>query len=593
MLNDKDSFPELKANAASLAETRVGRQALAAARKFGDSYYPIPELSWSLWRDCQRTGNRSRGQAPYFARRANLAAAVAHQLLDPSPEMLDVVCDYLWSICEETTWVLPAHEHGGGLDLFDCETGFALAEARHALGDQLPEEVDQRVEYEVTARIIDPALTRLGSRRVDGPTTNLMDMHLRRRVQAPYWDDGHNNWAGVCASSIGGCLLHLQRDRDRLVRGLNKVLVVLRRFLDNAFAADGASDEGLGYWQYGLINFIPFAEMLRVRTSGRVDLLGLPRLRTIAGYPARVMLSNGRVYSHADCMPRISLSPGVTTRLAERTGVEKLRGLIGRRIQITAKLPVLLRDLCWWDGAAGKRPPITDTLQETSGIWRLKAGAIVLAGKAGHNGESHNHNDVGSFCLHAGGQDLLADPGAPEYTKSTFSPRRYEVYDQTATRGHCLPLIDGVEQEKGSEFTGRVETFAPEARPKCVEMEIAGAYPIKSLKSLRRRIELTGEGFELADRFEFAGKGRSIQEAFVTWLPVTIRGRSAVIRGEKFELTLTPADKAHRFSRAVIDIPPRNGNPEAAANGWKLKRLSIDLPVGTAAFAVSGRLSRR
>lgn len=597
LLTDADPFPELTAAARRpdrIGKSRPARQLLSAARSLDDSYYPLPELPWSLWRDYARTGNRDRGQSPYFLKRRNLAAAVVAQLLDPSPRTLDAACDYLWDICEETTWVLPAHEHGGGLDLFACETGYALAEAAHALAGRLPEEIAQRVAHELEVRLIAPAIRRLGGGKpADLGRRNLMDIHLRVRGDQPYWADGHNNWAGVCASSIGAVMLYVERDRRRLARGLNLVLGVLDRFLANAFAEDGASDEGLGYWQYGLINYVSFAEMLRTRTAGAVDLLAMPRIEQIARYPAAVMLSQGRAYCHADCPSAVRLSPGVYSRLAERTGVDDLRGLLARHVTINAKLPVMLRDLLWWDGNVGRMPKVTSTLLPSAGIWRMKAGPIVLAGKAGHNAESHNHNDVGSFCLHAGGQDLLCDPGAPEYTRDTFSKRRYEVYDQTATRGHGLPLIGGVEQQVGREFAGQVVAFEPSGRPAHVEMEIAGAYPVKGLRSLRRRIELAADGFELTDAFEFAGRGRAVQEAFVTWLPVKVRGRRAVIRGDKYTLTLTLADGPARFKRTVVPIAGKQGNPEGAAAGWKLNRLTVDLPPAkNTTFTLRARLSR-
>lgn len=42
--------------------------------------------------------------------------------------------------------------------------------------------------------------------------------------------------------------------------------------------------------------------------------------------------------------------------------------------------------------------------------------AVGVAAKGGHNGESHNHNDLGTFVLEAEGEEPLADLGAGEYT---------------------------------------------------------------------------------------------------------------------------------------------------------------------------------
>ena len=54
-----------------------------------------------------------------------------------------------------------------------------------------------------------------------------------------------------------------------------------------------------------------------------------------------------------------------------------------------------------------------------------------MAAKGGNNGESHNHNDVGSFLYLAGDEMLLTDLGAGEYRELAMKVlkicRRYDV----------------------------------------------------------------------------------------------------------------------------------------------------------------------
>ena len=51
--------------------------------------------------------------------------------------------------------------------------------------------------------------------------------------------------------------------------------------------------------------------------------------------------------------------------------------------------------------------------------WCILRGAkqTAVIAKGGNNGESHNHNDVGSFQYLADGEAFLDDLGAGEYTK--------------------------------------------------------------------------------------------------------------------------------------------------------------------------------
>ena len=44
-------------------------------------------------------------------------------------------------------------------------------------------------------------------------------------------------------------------------------------------------------------------------------------------------------------------------------------------------------------------------------IMTARRGNLYVAMKGGSNGESHNHNDVGSFVVYANNEPLFIDPG--------------------------------------------------------------------------------------------------------------------------------------------------------------------------------------
>ena len=558
--------------------SRRGQRLLSALRAALGGLDPIPSVTYTLYRQFARTGDRGLFEAPYFARRRRLVAAAAAHFLAPDPRLLDAAQDGLWAICEESTWILPAHERGG-LDLFATETAFSLAETIELLRGELAGEVVERVESEIRRRVIAPYLAGAGRRvqpRVPEGQQNLAALALGRVPLGIPFNDGHNNWTGVCASSVGAVLLYLEPDRHRLARGLNLVLGSLGRFLERAFAADGASDEGVAYWHYGLINLVAFAELLRERTAGKVDLLADPKMRRIAAFPLQVRLSPGCYYSHADCPARTGFHPGVLARLARRTGQRGLLGLLSGGLGVGAGMPMLLRDLLWWDGRPRRPPPVSDVLLPAAGIFRLKSGRLVLAGKAGHNAENHNHNDVGSFVLHASGEDLLCDPGAARYCRDYFSPRRYDLFLQAQSRGHSVPVVGGRQQAPGREFRGEVTGFRSRGSPKTAEVEFAGAYPVKALRRLRRRLELSPGGrFAVEDRFEFRGRALPVEEALVTWHPVRIQGSAATVRGESSRLELRIVHpKGGRFRLETCDLATHGG---AAA---RLRRLTVRLPSG-------------
>ena len=231
--------------------------------------------------------------------------------------------------------MLPAHE-GRPIDLFSAETAFLLAQTVALLGDQLDAEVAHRIYAEVDRRVLEPYL---------------------RWHYSLGWYKGGNNWNGVCNSSVASAFLLLERDPRRVAEALAIAFSGLQTFLDTAFESDGSSNEGVGYWNYGLINLIALSEMLRARSGGALDPLVSPRLRQIAGYPAAVQLSGPVFAAFSDCDEKEEFNFGIIQRLAERSGVAALRNLTAKPAEPGSdwRIQMLIRNLLWWDGAPARR----------------------------------------------------------------------------------------------------------------------------------------------------------------------------------------------------------------------------------------------
>jgi len=394
--------------------------------------------------------------------------------------------------------------------------------------------------------------------------------------------------SGPAASAIGGRFLSqldqaLVLDVGGTTTDLALVLDGLDVFLKTAFEADGASTEGTGYWQYGLSNVIPFAEMLRIRTEGEIDLLGLDRLADIAAYPLHVVLSPGRYASFSDCAPSISLIPGNLVRLAERTGVEALPGLMASPapLSYSASLPLMLRTMLWWDGERPESLEIDDAVLPEGEVVRFvtePAGApqLVLAAKAGHNAENHNQNDVGSFILHMDGEDLLCDPGRGLYSRQYFSPLRYDNIFASAY-GHSVPVIGGQLQADGLEFAGELLEVAPDE--KRVVIAFGDAYPVEALERATRALSMDREAAPggtlwVEDAFHFSGDPLPVEEVFVTWADVELDGATATLIGERADVAMTiEAPEGAAFAVKALEEASIANKKEGI-----LKRLTFDVP---------------
>jgi len=591
---------------AQVRRSPAAPQLLDALRQTAPDLRAIPQTTYTLYREFERCGAREGYEAVYFAKRAQLTRGVFEMLLgDDSPR--DAVHDLLWSICEETSWVLPAHEEQGpafrelkppprtgplgahtaltrepdAIDLFAAETGASLAEAVYLLGERLAPEVRQRVRQEVERRIFKPYLA-----------------YGRRH----WWHRADMNWNGVCNGAVGLAFLRLERDPATLAEALDEVLEGLEAYIATGFEADGGSLEGVGYWNYGLMYYVALAELLRERTGGRLDLLAAPRLRDIARYPLAVALSPGLFAPLGDATEQQALAPGIVQRLAERTGVEGLCGLLASPQGMDgagamAKLAIVLRNAAWWDGELRPFPPAAqdDAYLPHCAVIRFTGQAaggrpLALVAKAGFTDGHHSHTDVGSFILHVAGESLLCDPGRGRYSRDYFRQARYEnVFCNSY--GHSVPRIGGQLQSPGPEFGGRqryrgqIVDHGREGGEKYVRIEFQGAYDLPTLRLAQRVLALdpaTGL-VRLDDEFGFAGEPLEVEEALVTWCPVEVEGRLARVLGGGSVLEIAIAEPEGALWRA------ERLEEACRANGKEgvLTRLSVRLPTGALRFRAS------
>lgn len=542
----------------------------------------IPQTTYSLYRQFVHSGERAGYEERYFAKRSMLTRAVVEMLVDDK-SMMSIIHDLLWSICEETSWVLPAHEDPDPdyIDLFAAETGAALAEAVYLLGDQLAVEVVQRVRQEVERRILCPYLT------------------YGRKY---WWHTGNLNWNAVCNGAIGLSFMRLEDDPRRLAEAITLVLEGFDAYLATGFEADGGSLEGIGYWNYGLLYYVVVAELLRERTDGRLDLLANPRLAQIARFPIVMSLAPGTYLNFGDAHERAELQPGIVQRLAERTGLAELKGLIDplkyheKEGSATARLAIAVRDIAWWDGQ--QQPFPTDAHEDVylpdCAIIKLTSRTaqgqpVILAAKAGRNDGHHYHTDIGHFIVNVGGESLLCDPGRGLYSRDYFNERRFQNIFCNSF-GHSVPRIDGQMQMTGPKFggdrlvEGKIVHHGRVADEKFAEIDFTPLYDVPELTIARRKLRMASQRGEiwLEDTFECSGNPLDIEEAFVTWHAVSIDSSFARIESQQSALTLAIQEPAGlTFCATRLELECQANQREGI-----LTRLKVDLPPGTKRFVL-------
>ncbi|MGJ6979283.1 heparinase II/III domain-containing protein [Aestuariimicrobium soli] len=432
---------------------------------------PEPTLPRSSVWQFQDTGARMPFEDAYFARRRRLAA-LGLSALAGDDRALAALPDRIAAVCEEPAWALPAHggwEPTGAtvIDLFAAETSATLAELVTVLGDRLDARVPELVRAEVSRRVLDP---------LADPATSF------------WWEAATHNWSAVCAGASGVAALLLEGDDERLVRVLTRVLAALDAYL-SGFGADGGCAEGMGYWSYGMVHFIAFADLVERLTGGSIRLADDPRALAAASFPGRVALPGGAQVTFSDTTDDPPASSA--------TGWWHARGLAtpATPIEVVGQDPCarwlsISRAPLWLppavnpderhDGATGGRH--TDLLEHT-GWLVVAADPFALAVKGGHNAEPHNHLDLGQVCLWIGGEQLLLDPGSGVYTREYFdAATRYDFFEPSG-RAHNAPMLDDAQQVLGDNARAVVTHQSAGA----FELDLTSAYAQPSRVS--RRVE--------------------------------------------------------------------------------------------------------
>ncbi|HPO31220.1 MAG TPA: hypothetical protein PKX28_08255, partial [Candidatus Hydrogenedentes bacterium] len=123
---------------------------------------------------------------------------------------------------------------------------------------------------------------------------------------------------------------------------------------------------------------------------------------------------------------------------------------------------------------------------------------------------------------------------------------------------------------------------------KVLQIDFTRAWDNDSLQSATRRIGFSAEGLTLEDHFVFREGAHSVEEALVTWQPVTIEDRTARIQSAEGQLIITSQDGAF----AMEDL--REACRENDISGT-LSRLTVTRPVekeGTFRFTLTFESSK-
>ncbi len=459
--------------------------------------HPFPPVYATDFMEFCRTGNRSNYEDRIFERLTALDALVLAECAEYRGRFLDTIINVIFLICGEAAWQLPAHNSyirdtpqlllpdvtRPVVDLFAAETGAVLALTEYLLRDCLAG--------------ISPAVS------------VLIDHNLETRIFEPYLEqhfwwmgDGKspmNNWTSWCTQNVLLAVFTRPLDTGIQKAVMEKACRGLDYFLDE-YGEDGCCDEGAQYYRHAGLTLFNAMEILNQVCGGAFEpLYREDKIRNIAEYIMKVHVAGPYYINFADCSPMAGACGVREYLFGKRTdsrgltafAAEDYQNLDGRQRLTPEEHNLLYRVQAAFyhkemmEYRRDGETVIDDVYFPSTGLFIARDRRFCLAVKAGDNGDSHNHNDTGSFTIYRDGQPVFIDVGVESYTKKTFSPQRYEIWTMQS-QYHNLPTFGGKMQKDGEEFgASQVEYELGETASR-IRMELAGAWEEGSVRSYVR-----------------------------------------------------------------------------------------------------------
>ena len=553
--------------------------------------YQWPMTRASVFLDYAENGNRTNFEKISFSRRDALSTLVIGELLENKGRFMEDIVDGIWTICEETFWGVPAHlsyqKRGVGLadvndpvvDLFAAETSSLLAWVSNLMGDKLDKVnplIKERIYVEIDRRIFkviesNPKYRWMGYGRknVDSTLSYKERSFLERRP---------NNWNPWISSNLLSSILLLEKDKDRRAKFVYQVFDVLDNYLD-PYPADGGCDEGPGYWGRAAASTFDCLDLVKMATNNKFNLFNDSLIKKMGEFIFKAYIGDGYYLNFADAVSKTNHSPMLIYRYGKAVGSTDMMGMgaflanknaagvnIPEGYSLLRKLPELFhsREI---SNAKAAEPLIEsawlpDIQVMVSRDKEASKKGFYIAAKAGHNQESHNHNDVGSFMVFYNGKPVLIDVGAGTYTKDYG-----KSWVISSAFHNMLPVVDGEVQQTGRKYSATNVSYASDSKQISFKQDISKTFTDSmGLNKWERTImHVKGKSIIISDDYEFSTTKKSIMlPMMLVALPdVSVPGKMIVKTSEDDHITI-----AYDPKKFEIDIEEIKLQDAKIAHTW-------------------------
>lgn len=485
----------------------------------------------------ERTGERNIMQNPNSDNGNALSDLVMAELAEGKGRFIDQIINGVFMQCERTSWVLSAHltaQHSKRtlpdhteqvIDLGSGDLGGFLAWTYYFFNkefDKVNPIISKRLHKELYDRII-----------------------LPYRNEDRFWwmgfkprEDGLvNNWNPWCNFNVLQCMLLLENDPAQLSKDVYRTMLSTDKFI-NYVKADGACEEGPSYWGHAAGKLYDYLKILSLATNGKVSIFDNKMIKDMGEYMPNSYVGNDWVVNFADASARFSSNAGLIYRYGEAVNspemmhfssylIQNGKSSISYGLDIFREMESLAYDSKVRTGKAALNTPEVIEYPETQFYYIKNKNGFFLATKGGHNAESHNHNDIGTFTLYYKQIPIFIDAGVGTYVRQTFGPERYTIWTMRSNY-HNLPSINGVEQKDGREYKASDIKF--DAKNKAFSVNIGTAYPKEAnVNQWLRSYQLKSNELIIKDDFSLSKAEKANESHFMLWGKIDISQHGKVI----------------------------------------------------------------
>ena len=485
--------------------------------EYGESYLsqPWPALSRQSFARFKTDGNRVEYEGQVFERRRHMAALAMAEIVEGKGRFIDEIIVGIDSMMREPWWGIPAHYDAAvpqyskqTVDLFNAESAALLAWTCSRLERPLTKvrpTLPAKVSKEIHHRMLKPAL---GSKY--------------------WWKTAGMNWNPWICSNWLACLYLYESDEVRMQKAVTEIEGCMKAFIDS-YPDDGGCDEGTGYWDRAAASYFEclyLLDLIRSEEMADVTMLNYKRdtVQLNILFPFSEFINDKKMAGFSAFMAKKDNFWNNPAALYAKSGNFPTLGRELLLLQYVDKL-----------SKTKAEEPKSEAFYPNLKVATMRSkGGLFVAFKGGNNGESHNHNDLGTMEIFADGKPLLIDCGVGEYTAKTFSKERYDIWTMQSQYHNC-PQVNGFNQKDGKEYVADLVMIGHSKHGKekignNYLLNLTDAYPKEAqIEDYMRDVELKGEEIKITDVYTLKKYIESTRLYFMTTIKPELKKEKIIL----------------------------------------------------------------